>query len=389
MTHFLIRLFIKDRENVKNVQVRTAYGNLSGAVCILCNFLIFLGKYIVGTVTGSIAIAADGVNNLSDASSNIVSLIGFKLSSRKPDQEHPYGHGRYEYLAGLVVCLIIMAIGILLGWESIQKVIHPAEVSFDWLMVVVLLVSMAVKLWMFFFNRTIGKIISSETLMATAADSRNDVITTAVVLLSTFLCRATGVYIIDGIMGIAVAVFILVNGIQLVGDTLSPLLGKVPDAEFVKHIEETILGFPGVLGVHDLMVHDYGPGSRFATIHVEFPAETDVIEAHDVMDQIEQYFLEQEQLLMTTHYDPILADDGEVEAVRSFLAEAAGQLDEQLSVHEVRIVPGNTHINVVFDCVKPAGFSIRDEEIREYFSGRIQEMNPLFRCVIKVEQSYI
>ena len=192
MTHFLIRLFIKDRENVKNVQVRTAYGNLSGAVCILCNFLLFLGKYIVGTVTGSIAIAADGVNNLSDASSNIVSLIGFKLSSRKPDQEHPYGHGRYEYLAGLVVCLIIMAIGILLGWESIQKVIHPAEVSFDWLMVVVRLVSMAVKLWMFFFNRTIGKIISSETLMATAADSRNDVITTAVVLLSTFLCRANG-----------------------------------------------------------------------------------------------------------------------------------------------------------------------------------------------------
>lgn len=389
MTHFLIRLFIKDRDNTKNMQVRTAYGNLSGAVCILCNVLLFLGKYIIGTVSGSIAIAADGVNNLSDASSNIVSLIGFKLSSRKPDEEHPYGHGRYEYLAGLVVCMIIMAIGVLLAWESIQKVIQPVEVAFDWLMILVLLISILVKLWMYFFNRTIGKIISSETLMATAADSRNDVITTAVVLISTFLCRATGIYIIDGIMGIAVAVFILINGIQLVRETLSPLLGKVPDTEFVKHIQETVLSFPGVLGVHDLMVHDYGPGSRFATLHVEFPAEKDVIEAHDVMDQIEQYFLDEEQLLMTIHYDPIMADNGEVEAVRNFLAEAAVRFDERLSIHEVRIVPGNTHTNVVFDCVKPAGFDRKDEEIREYFSKKIKELNPNYRCVIKVEQSYV
>ena len=389
MTHFLIRLFIKDKDNTKNMQVRTAYGNLSGAVCILCNVLLFVGKYIIGTLSGSIAIAADGVNNLSDASSNIVSLIGFKLSARKPDEEHPYGHGRYEYLAGLVVCMIIMAIGVLLAWESIQKVLEPAEVDFDWLMILVLLISIGVKLWMYFFNRTIGKIISSETLMATAADSRNDVITTAVVLLSTFLCRVTGIYRIDGIMGIAVAVFILVNGIQLIRETLSPLLGKVPDPAFVRHIEKTVMSFPGVLGVHDLMVHDYGPGSRFVTLHVEFPAEKDVIEAHDIMDQIEQYFMDHEQLLMTIHYDPIVTDNGEVEKLRSFLAEAAAQFDERLSIHEVRIVPGNTHINIVFDCVRPAGFPKKDDEIREYFSERVKELNPDCRCVIKVEQSYV
>lgn len=285
--------------------------------------------------------------------------------------------------------MIIMAIGVLLAWESIQKVMEPAEVAFDWLMILVLLISIGVKLWMYFFNRTIGKIISSETLMATAADSRNDVITTAVVLLSTFLCRATGIYLIDGIMGIAVAVFILVNGVQLIRETLSPLLGKVPDPEFVRHIEKTVMSFPGVLGVHDLMVHDYGPGSRFVTLHVEFPAEKDVIEAHDVMDQIEQYFLEQEQLLMTIHYDPIVTDNGEVERLRHFLAEVAEQFDERLSIHEVRIVPGNTHINIVFDCVRPAGFRRKDDEIREYFSARVKELNPDYRCVIKVEQSYV
>ena len=389
MTNFLIRHMVKDSENTSDPAVRNGYGRMAGLVGIACNLLLGFGKMLAGLLFSSISILADGVNNLSDATSSAVTLICFKMSSRPADKVHPFGHARYEYLAGLVDCMTIMAIGVLLAWESIQKVIQPVEVAFDWLMILVLLISILVKLWMYFFNRTIGKIISSETLMATAADSRNDVITTAVVLISTFLCRATGIYIIDGIMGIAVAVFILINGIQLVRETLSPLLGKVPDAEFVKHIQETVLSFPGVLGVHDLMVHDYGPGSRFATLHVEFPAEKDVIEAHDVMDQIEQYFLDEEQLLMTIHYDPIMADNGEVEAVRNFLAEAAVRFDERLSIHEVRIVPGNTHTNVVFDCVKPAGFDRKDEEIREYFSKKIKELNPNYRCVIKVEQSYV
>lgn len=389
MTNFLIRLFIKDSGNTADAKVRTAYGNLAGIVGIICNVLLFAGKYLVGTLFGSIAIAADAVNNLSDASSNIVSLIGFKLSSRKPDAEHPYGHGRYEYLAGLVVCVIILAIGISLVKESIEKILHPTEVSFRWLSILVLTVSVCVKLWMCLFNRAIGKKINSDTLMATAADSRNDVISTAVVIVSAFLCRATGFYRIDGIMGLCVAVFILYSGIGLIRETLSPLLGKVPDAQTVEHIKEKVLGFPGVMGMHDLMIHDYGPGNVFATLHIEFPAEMDVIEAHDIMDNIERSFLIEENLVMTIHYDPIVRENEEVTHLKQFLEQTASEFDEKLSVHEVRLVPGRTHMNVVFDCVKPPGFEKDDSEIRSFFEEKVKGLNAQYICVIKIEQSYV
>lgn len=389
MTKFLIRLFIKDKDNVTNTNVRTSYGNLAGIVGIVCNVLLFAGKYLVGTLFGSIAIAADAVNNLSDASSNIVSLLGFKLGSRKPDEEHPYGHGRYEYLSGLVVCVIILAIGISLAKESIIKIIHPAEVAFSWLSIIVLVVSIGVKFWMYLFNRSIGRIIKSDTLIATAADSRNDVISTAVVIVSAFLCKFTGFYVIDGIMGLAVALFILYSGIGLIGDTLSPLLGKVPDAGMVEHIRKKVLEFPHVIGMHDLMVHDYGPGSVFVTLHVEFPAELDVIEAHDIMDNIERYFLLEENLMMTIHYDPIVRENEEVTHIRQFLEKTVAELDERLSVHEVRLVPGKTHMNVVFDCVRPAGFGKSDEEIRDFLESRVKTLNPKYICVIKIEQSYV
>lgn len=389
MTKFLIRLFIKDRDNVTNASVRTSYGNLAGIVGIICNVLLFAGKYLVGTLFGSIAITADAINNLSDASSNIVSLLGFKLSSRKPDAEHPYGHGRFEYLAGLVVCVIILAIGISLTKESVGKIIHPTAVDFSWLSIIVLAVSIGVKLWMYLFNRSIGKIIRSDTLIAAAADSRNDVISTAVVIVSAFLCKFTGLYVIDGVMGLAVAIFILYSGVGLIGDALSPLLGKVPDAEMVKHIEEKVLEFPHVMGMHDLMVHDYGPGSMFATLHAEFPAELDVIEAHDIMDNIERYFLLEENLMMTIHYDPIVRENEETTHIRQFLEKSVKELDERLSVHEIRLVPGKTHMNVVFDCVKPAGFEKSDEEIRSYLENRVKALNPKYFCVIKIEQSYI
>lgn len=389
MTRFLIHLFIKDKDNITNAKVRTAYGNLAGIVGILCNVILFAGKYLVGTLFGSIAIAADAVNNLSDASSNIVSLLGFKLGSKKPDEEHPYGHGRYEYLAGLVVCVIILAIGISLAKESIGKILHPTEVAFSWLSIIVLAVSVCVKLWMSVFNKTIGKKINSETLLATAADSRNDVISTAVVIVSTFLCKATGLYRIDGIMGLGVAIFILYSGIVLIRETLSPLLGKAPDREMVKGIEEKIMQFPGVKGVHDLMVHDYGPGNTFVTLHVEFPAEMNVLEAHDIMDNIEKYFLTEENLMMTIHYDPIIKENEEVMQVRQFLEKVVKELDKKMSVHEVRLVPGNTHTNVVFDCVKPAGFEKSDAQIRDYLEEQIKTLNPTYHCAIKIEQSYV
>ena len=389
MTKLLIRLFIKESENVTDAKVRTAYGNLAGIVGILCNVLLFAGKYLVGTIFGSIAITADAINNLSDASSNIVSLLGFKLGSRKPDEEHPYGHGRYEYLAGLVVCVIILAIGLSLAKESVMKIIDPTDVDFSWLSITILFVSVAVKLWMSLFNKTIGKKIHSDTLLATAADSRNDVISTAVVIISAFLCRATGLYRIDGIMGLGVAVFILYSGVALIRETLSPLLGKAPDRELVKQIEEKVLSYPNVIGVHDLMVHDYGPGNVFATLHVEFPAESDVIEAHDVMDSIERYFLAYENIMMTIHYDPIVTSDAEVTHLREFLADTAKELDEKLSVHDVRLVPGKTQMNIVFDCVKPAGYGREDKEIRDFFTQKVKQLNEKYTCVIKIEQSYI
>ena len=386
MTELLIKLFIKNSKDTKDVKVRLAYGNLAGIVGILCNVLLFVGKYLIGTIFGSIAIAADAINNLSDASSNIVSLIGFKLGSKKADEEHPFGHARYEYLAGLVVCVIIVAIGLSLAKESILKVIHPSEVDCNVLMIVVMLISIAVKLWMSIFNKKIGTRIESDTLIATAADSRNDVISTSAVVIATILCKVTGWNIIDGIAGIGVAVFILYSGIGLIKETLSPLLGKVPAAEFVNHITEKIQSYPGVIGVHDLMIHDYGPGNLFATVHVEFPAETPVIEAHEIMDEIERDFQKQEHMILTIHYDPIVEESEEVAEIRTFVSQAAKELDERLSIHEVRLVPGKESSNVIFDCVKPAGFKISDSEITSYLQKRVTEWNPHYRCVIKVER---
>lgn len=389
MTELLIKLFVKNSKNTKDVKVRLAYGNLAGIVGILCNVLLFVGKYLIGTIFGSIAIAADAINNLSDASSNIVSLIGFKLGSKKADEEHPFGHARYEYLAGLVVCVIIVAIGLSLAKESILKVIHPSEVDCNALMIVVMLISIAVKLWMSIFNKKIGTRIESDTLIATAADSRNDVISTSAVVVATILCKVTGWNIIDGIAGIGVAIFILYSGIGLIKETLSPLLGKVPAAEFVNHITEKIQSYPGVIGVHDLMIHDYGPGNLFATVHVEFPAETPVIEAHEIMDEIERDFQKQEHMILTIHYDPIVEESEEVAEIRTFVSQSAKELDERLSIHEVRLVPGKESSNVIFDCVKPAGFKISDSEITSYLQKRVTEWNPHYRCVIKVEQSYV
>lgn len=388
MTQLLIRLFIRHPENAKDPATRTAYGNLAGCVGMACNLLLCLGKLAAGTLFGSIAIMADALNNLSDASSNVVSLIGFKLASKAPDAEHPYGHARYEYLAGLVVSVTILAIGFSLLKESAVKVLHPTAVAFSWLSVGVLAVSILVKLWMSRFNRTVGGIIHSETLMATAADSRNDVLTTGAVLLSTVACSLTGWARLDGIMGVAVACFILWSGWGLVMDTLSPLLGQSPSPELVEHIEQTVMSYPGVLGVHDLMVHDYGPGHQFASLHIEFPAETDPLKAHDVIDNIENNFLKKDNLQVTIHYDPIVTSDAEVGVLRTRLMEEVRQADPRLSIHDLRIVPGDTHTNVLFDLVFPAGYTGDKDEMLARMCQFVHEQDPKYSCVIKVEQSY-
>ena len=388
MTQFLIRCFIKRPDDVKDAAVRTAYGNLASLVGMACNILLCIGKLLAGTLFGSIAIMADALNNLSDASSNVVSLIGFRLAAKAPDAEHPYGHARYEYLAGLVVSVTILAIGLSLLKESALKVLHPTPVAFSWLSIGVLAASILVKLWLSGFNRAVGKKINSETLMATAADSRNDVLTTGAVLLSTILCSLTGYGSIDGIMGVGVAAFILWSGWGLVMDTLSPLLGESPSPELVEHIERTVMSYPGVLGVHDLMVHDYGPGHQFASLHVEFPAETDPLTAHDVIDNIENDFLKKDRLQVTIHYDPIVTADASVGVLRARLKEHARQLDPRLSIHDLRIVPGDSHTNVLFDLVFPAGYTGDIDQMLAKMCQFVKEQDPKYCCVVKVEQSY-
>ena len=388
MTQFLIRCFIKRPDDVKDAAVRTAYGNLASLVGMACNILLCIGKLLAGTLFGSIAITADALNNLSDASSNVVSLIGFRLAAKAPDAEHPYGHARYEYLAGLVVSVTILAIGLSLLKESALKVLHPTPVVFSWLSIGVLAASILVKLWLSGFNRAVGKKINSETLMATAADSRNDVLTTGAVLLSTILCSLTGYGIMDGMMGVGVAAFILWSGWGLVMDTLSPLLGESPSPELVEHIERTVMSYPGVLGVHDLMVHDYGPGHQFASLHVEFPAETDPLTAHDVIDNIENDFLKKDRLQVTIHYDPIVTADASVGVLRARLKEHARQLDPRLSIHDLRIVPGDSHTNVLFDLAFPAGYTGDIDQMLAKMCQFVKEQDPKYCCVVKVEQSY-
>ena len=392
MTEFLLRTFVKDAQNTADRAVRSACGNLACIVGIVCNVLLFLGKFIVGTLFGSLSITADAINNLSDASSNIVSLVGFRLGSKPADQKHPYGHARYEYLAGLAVSVMILVIGIELGKESLAKALAPTPVEFSWLSAAVLLASILVKLWLSAFNRTVGRRIHSETLLATAADSRNDVISTAAVLVASIAAYYTGFDRLDGIMGLAVAAFILYSGVGLVRDTLDPILGAAPDPELVEQIRQKALSYPDVLGLHDLMIHDYGPGNRLVSFHVEMPAGADVLQSHDTIDTIEKDLLREEGLIATIHYDPVVTDDAHVNELRSFLTETAARLEPDAAVHDLRIVPGTSHTNVVFDCAVPpdylTGKNQRAGRLANALREAVREKWPDHFCVIRMESNY-
>ena len=388
MTDWLVRTFVPDADNVDSPTVRTRYGLVASVTCIVCNVALCLGKGAVGLLAGSVSIVADAVNNLSDASSNVVSLLGFKLASRPADEDHPYGHGRYEYLAGLVVAVLVCAIGLNLVTSSVEKIVHPEAVDFGPAVVVVLVASMAVKLWMAAFNRRLGRTISSETLEATAVDSRNDVIATAAVLVSAVISQVTSVNL-DGWAGLAVGGFILWSGVELVREAVSALLGKVPDPEYVEHIRRKILSYPGVLGTHDLMVHDYGPGRQFASAHVEMAGEGDPFEQHDLLDNIEQDFKDEEGLVMTLHYDPIVTNDPQARDMRHWIDLAVKSIDERLSIHDLRCVPGPTHTNVIFDCVRPAGFGMGSSELRRRISELVTQRYPQAVCKITIDDSYV
>lgn len=387
MQDWLIRKFIKNYDNTHDLSVRTAYGKLSGKVGIFCNTLLFAGKFFVGTIAGSVSITADAVNNLSDAASSIISLIGFKMAEKPADEDHPYGHARYEYLSGLTVAVMIILIGFELFKSSLNKVLHPSAVDFSWVAVGVLICSILIKLWMALFNRSMGKKINSQALEATAADSRNDVVSTGAVLAATIISHFCSIEL-DGYMGIAVAVFILYSGMGLVKDTLDPLLGKAPDPEFVDYIQNKIMSYKGVLGTHDLMIHDYGPGRQFASVHVEMAAEDNVLESHDVIDNIERDFLKNDGLNLIVHFDPIVTGDDTVNDLRCWLMEKVKTIDKNLSIHDMRIVPGTSHTNLIFDCVMPHSLNMTPSELKSKIRNLVNEEYPNYYCVMTIDSCY-
>lgn len=382
------RRFVPNAENTDDPHVHTAYGQVASIVGIACNVALCLAKGAVGLVSGSVSIVADAVNNLSDASSNVVSLLGFKLACKPADEEHPYGHGRYEYLSGMVVAVLVVVVGIELVKSSVDKLVSPSPTDFGPAVVLVLALSILVKLWMARFNGSMGRAIGSQTLRATAADSRNDVIATSAVLVSAVVSALTGVDL-DGWMGVAVGAFIVWGGIGLVRDTMDPLLGRTPDPRLVARIRDKILSYPGVLGTHDLMVHDYGPGRQFASAHVEMAAEADVLASHDTLDRIEQSFKNDDGLIMTLHYDPIVTNDPQSRDLRNWLSEQVKTIDARLTIHDLRTVPGTTHTNVIFDCVKPHDLAMTDSELRQRLSRIVASRDASFVCVVNLDQSYV
>ena len=353
MTKLLLRLFVKNYDNCADTGVRAKVGKLSGFVGILSNALLCGLKLLVGTISGSVSITADAMNNLTDAASAIVTLIGFKLAEQPADEDHPYGHARYEYLSGLAVAALVLLIGFELAKTSVQKIIHPASVAFSWALVIVLVGSVLVKLWLSRFNTVLGKHIGSSTLLATAADSRNDVISTLVVLAAALVEKFTG-YRVDGYMGLAVAVFILYSAVQLAKETISPLLGEAASPELNKLIAEMMEAEPRVLGFHDLMVHDYGPGQRFGSLHVEMDQREDPLSCHELIDDMERLCLEKYNIHLVIHYDPVVVGDPEQDSLRSTIVEALQAEDSRLTMHDFRLVRGAGHTNLIFDVTLPA-----------------------------------
>jgi len=363
MTRFLLRLFVPNSHLAEDPAVRSGIGKLSGTVGIVCNLLLAAGKLVIGFLSGSVAITADAMNNLSDAASSVVTLAGFKLAEKPADSEHPYGHARFEYLSGLAVAALILVIGFELAKTSVEKIIHPSAVSLSVPMLAVLCASIAVKLWLSVFNRHLGKHISSSTLLATATDSRNDVISTAAVLAAAVIEYFTQ-WKIDGFMGLGVAVFILYSGVTLGKDTISPLLGEAASPELRKLIVDLVNSDPRVLGYHDLMVHDYGPGQRFASIHVEMDQREDPLLCHEIIDDIERLCLEKHNIHLVIHYDPVVTGDAELEEMRNRVITILQGIDPRLSVHDFRMVKGTGHSNLIFDIALPQDLSGQEKQIQ-------------------------
>ena len=385
MTNFLCRLFVKNRQDVKDPAVRRAYGTMASAVGILANLLLAAIKLLAGMLSGSISITADAVNNLSDAGSQVVSLISFKISAKPADRDHPFGHARIEYVASMIVSFLVLLVGFELLKESVNQVFHPTDVAVSALTLVILGVSVAVQLWLSFFNRKLAKRIHSSVMKATAADSLSDAASTGAVLLSCVISLLTGVRT-DAYMGIAVAVLILVAGVKILNETKNSILGSAPDPETVEQILSLTREYPEILGIHDMVVHNYGPGNTIASFHAEVDGNENVFFVHDVIDTVEKRVWSDLGIRATIHMDPIVTDDEEINALRRVVERTVREIDERLTIHDFRFVKGHTHSNLIFDVCAPFELKVSDDELKEKIGLRLREENETFCTVITVDR---
>lgn len=385
MTDLILRIFVRDHKNTEDPAVRDKCGRVAGAVGIVTNFLLFLMKIIVGTVFHSVSVTADAVNNLTDSGSSVVTLIGFKMASKPADEKHPFGHARIEYLSGVIVSFIVIFLGLQLGMSSIEKILTPEENALTPVALVVLVISILAKLWQCLFYRKVGRMIKSESVEATSKDSRNDVIATSVVLLGAVITMLTGVNL-DGYMGAAVALFIVFSGVQLTISTADPLLGQAPEGELVQTITEKMLSYPGIIGMHDLAVHNYGVGRCFASAHCEVDAKNDILVSHDLIDNIERDFSRDLGIHMVIHLDPVIVGDARTDALHCKVQSLVTALYPTVTIHDFRVIWGVTHSNIVFDVAVP--FSVKDSDavITQKLEAEIQKLDPEYRTVVTIDR---
>ena len=386
MTDLILRIFVRDHKNTEAPAVRDKCGRVAGAVGIVTNFLLFLMKIIVGTVFHSVSVTADAVNNLTDSGSSVVTLIGFKMASKPADEKHPFGHARIEYLSGVIVSFIVIFLGLQLGMSSIEKIITPEENALTPVALVVLVISILAKLWQCLFYRKVGRMIKSESVEATSKDSRNDVIATSVVLLGAVITMLTGVNL-DGYMGAAVALFIVFSGVQLTISTADPLLGQAPEGELVQTITEKMLSYPGIIGMHDLAVHNYGVGRCFASAHCEVDAKNDILVSHDLIDNIERDFSRDLGIHMVIHLDPVIVGDARTDALHCKVQSLVTALYPTVTIHDFRVIWGVTHSNIVFDAAVPFAVKDSDAVITQKLEAEIQKLDPDYRTVVTIDRS--
>ncbi len=387
MTDFLIKRFVKNPEQVKENEVRENYAMLSTTTGIVVNLVLSIGKIIIGILSNSMSILSDGLNNITDAGSSVVTMIGFKMSQKKMDQDHPWGHGRMEYIAAFIVDLLIILVGIELFQSSIDKIIHPLTPNISEIAIVILVIAILAKLWLFVFYRKIAKKIDSSAIQATAYDSISDTVSTSVVLISTLVTKFTG-YNIDGYVSILVAGFILFTGFKAVKEIVDLLLGTKPDPEFIQEIEEFTKNYPEIIGIHDIMVHDYGPGRKILSFHAEVPANSNIEKAHDVIDQLESDLYKKISAITTIHMDPIAIHDEEINQMREIAEKIVKEISPEASIHDFRITNGGERVNMIFDLLLPFELEKQAEEIEKKIKERIHQENEKYYAVIKVEYPY-